>query len=69
MRTELIDNVRKSKMPSVAAFAFCFAMLVGRVANSDDKSPRDASPSRFPVLAGIGAALKITDDGPQIGML
>ena len=38
---------------------------------SDDKSPRDASasPSRFPVLAGIGAALAITDDGPEIGLL
>jgi thiol-disulfide isomerase/thioredoxin len=68
MHTPLIENTHK-KMQSAAAFAFCFSMLFARVANSDDKSPRDASASRFPVLAGIGVALKITDDGPQISKL
>ena len=69
MHIQLIENSITSKMSSAAAFAFGLAMFIGGVANSDDKSPRDVSASHFPVLSGIGAALKITDEGPQIAKL
>ena len=44
-------------------------MLVARVALADDKGSREEPPSSFPVLSGIGAALSITETGPQIGMV
>lgn len=55
-----------SKKPIAAVFATCLVILAGRVADGDERSPRDLPSSRFPVLAGVGAALSITDDGPKI---
>jgi thiol-disulfide isomerase/thioredoxin len=58
-----------SRNPVLIRLAICSAMLVARVALADDKGSREEPPSSFPVLSGIGAALSITETGPQIGMV
>lgn len=48
------------------ALAIGLGLLIGRAVRGDDEPAReDPSPS-YPVLAGIGVALEITEDGPKI---
>jgi thiol-disulfide isomerase/thioredoxin len=44
----------------------CLAAISGRIARGDDKPPRDAPPSRYPVVSGVGLALSSSDDGVTI---
>jgi thiol-disulfide isomerase/thioredoxin len=68
MRTPLVRGPSTSKMPGAASLA-CLAMLTGGIAIGDDKGRADPSTTRYPILSGIGASLKIQDDLPEIGRL
>lgn len=69
-----IPRIRETEMKTafikevLVGFAFV-AILVGRTVHGDDNDAREAPASSFPVLSGIGAALSITDAGPQITVL
>jgi thiol-disulfide isomerase/thioredoxin/biopolymer transport protein ExbD len=50
-------------------FVILCMILAESLASADDKVPREDPASSFPVLSGIGAALSITEAGPQIEMV
>jgi thiol-disulfide isomerase/thioredoxin len=68
MPTPLIEGPSTPKMPNAALLA-CLVMLTGGIVIGDDKGQGDPSTTRYPILSGIGAALKIRDGLPEIGFL
>src|SRR4051794_18216481 len=68
MPTPSVGGQSTPKMPCVALVT-CLAILAGGVAIGDDKGQGGPSTTRYPILSGIGAALKIEDDLPEIGLL